>query len=153
MWRRLAKGAVVLVLGLVVVVAWQLVRPAPAIPATDPTHRIESELGTGEALVEVLDRSCGDCHSSSTRWPRYMQVAPLSWIAALAEKDGRKAVDFSAWSRYSPEQRRSLLLLSCQTASTGTMPVRAYTWLRPAARLSPQDVEILCAASRQPGQL
>jgi heme-binding protein len=150
MWRRLVKGAVVLVLVVVVIVASQLVRPAQAIPVTDPTHTIGSQLETGDALVAILDRSCGDCHSSSTAWPRYMQVAPLSWVAALAEKDGRKAVDFSEWTGYSPEQRRSLLVLSCQTASTGTMPIRAYTWLRPAARLSPQDIETICAASHQP---
>ena len=42
-----------------------------------------------------------------------------------------------------------LLAVSCDDAKSGKMP-GPYTRLRPETRLSPQDVETICAAARQP---
>ena len=61
---------------------------------------------------------------------------------------GRKAVNFSEWAAYPPEQQRKLLVESCQDASAGKMP-GPYTLLHPEVRLSGQDVETICAAARQ----
>lgn len=49
---------------------------------------------------------------------------------------------------YSPEQRRAFLVASCADAKNGRMPMSAYLRLRPDAKLSPQDVETICGASR-----
>ena len=145
MSRRLKQAAVGFV---VVVAAAQLVRPERANPPTDPSHTIQAHLGTANGLVAVLDRSCGDCHSNGTTWRWYTQVAPLSWLMASSVTQGRKAVNFSEWAAYPPEQQRVLLAASCQAAAQGKMP-GPYTVLRPQTRLSPQDVETICAASRQ----
>jgi hypothetical protein len=40
------------------------------------------------------------------------------------------------------------LAMSCEDATKGKTP-GAYTLLRPETRLSPQDVETICAAARQ----
>ena len=150
MWRRLKKAAVVFV--VVVAVAFaaaQLVRPERTNPATDSTRTIQAYAGT--ALVAVLDRACGDCHSNATVWARYTQIAPLSWVIAGGVTRGRKALNFSEWGAYSPDERRELLDVSCLDASDGSMPMRPYLLLRPEARLSAQDVAIICAAARQAG--
>ena len=75
-----------------------------------------------------------------------MQVAPLSWAMASAVKEGRKALNFSDWTAYSPDQQNALLQASCRDASSGTMPPGIYTALHPEARLSAKDVQIICAA-------
>jgi hypothetical protein len=62
--------------------------------------------------------------------------------------EGRKAVNFSEWGAYSPNQQRTLLAASCDDVSTGRMP-GPWTLLHPEARLSPQDIETICAAARQ----
>ncbi len=147
MWRRLGVAVAVCV---ALFAAAQLVRPGRAIPATDPAHTIDSQLGAASVLPTVLNRSCGDCHSNATAWPAYTRIAPLSWVVARAEAEGRKAVNFSEWTGYSPERRRALLIRSCEDASTGKMPVEVYLRLRPEARLSARDVETICAASRGP---
>jgi hypothetical protein len=67
---------------------------------------------------------------------------------AQAVKEGRKALNFSEWAEYQPAQQRLLLAMSCDDATSGKMP-GAYTLLRPETRLSPQDVETICAAARQ----
>jgi len=146
MSRRLKLVAVTVVLVFAIA---QLVRPARANPPTDPSRTIQAHLGTAPELVAVLDRSCGACHSNGTVWPRYTQIAPVSWVMAYAVRKGRTAVNFSEWAAYPPERQRALLVASCQDASTGKMPGSAWTLLHPEAQLSTQDVATICAAARQ----
>ena len=143
--RRLKQAAVVFV---VVFASAQLVRPDRANPPTDVSRTIQAHVGTTNGLVAILDRACSDCHSNATVWPWYTHVAPLSWLMASAVAEGRDAVNFSEWGTYSPDQQRTLLAASCDDASTGRMP-GPWTLLHREARLSPQDVETICTASRQ----
>ena len=145
MRRRLKQAAVVFV---VIFAAAQLVRPERTNPATDASHTIQAHVGTANGLVAILDRSCRDCHSNATVWPWYTQIAPASWLMAYGVKKGRKAVNFSEWAAYSPEQQRLLLAVSCDDATSGKMP-GPYTLVRPETRLSAQDVETICVAARQ----
>jgi hypothetical protein len=136
-------------LGVVVVIAAaQLVRPARTNPHTDEAQTLRAQIGGASELPAIVDRACGDCHSNESRWPWYTRVAPLSWIMVRGVDEGRKIVNFSEWGSYSPQQRHMLLAASCVDATQGRMPVSAYTWFHPEARLSPADVETICAASR-----
>src|SRR5262245_64676484 len=145
MSKRLKQSAVVFV---VVFAAAQLVRPERANPPTDVSRTIQAHVGTASGLVAVLDRACADCHSNRTVWPWYTQIAPVSWLMAYGVSKGRKAVNFSEWAAYEPEQQRVLLIESCQDVSQGNMP-GPYTLLHPEMRLSTQDIETICAAARQ----
>ena len=61
---------------------------------------------------------------------------------------GRKAVNFAEWASYPTHLQRSLLSASCQDAAAGKMP-GAYILLHPEMRLSPHDIETICAAARK----
>lgn len=143
--RRLKQAAVVLVVAFA---AAQLIRPQRTNPPTDESRTIQAQAGTATGFVAVLDRACSDCHSNHTTWPWFAQVAPVSWLMAYGVSEGRKAVNFSEWGAYSPEQQRQLLLECCRDVSSGKMP-GAYAALRHETRLSPQDVELVCAAAHQ----
>jgi heme-binding protein len=145
MSTRLKQAAVVFA---VVFVAAQFVRPGRTNPPTDVSRTIEAHVGTATGLATVLNRACSDCHSNATVWPWYTQIAPVSWLMAYGVSQGRKAVNFSEWAAYGPEQQRVLLIESCQDVSQGRMP-GPYTLLHPEMRLSPQDIETICAAARQ----
>jgi hypothetical protein len=145
MSKRLKRAVFVLV---VVVAAAQLVRPERANPPTDGSRTIQAHVGTASSLGAVLDRACRDCHSNGTVWPWYTQVAPVSWLMAYGVSKGRKAVNFSEWAAYEPDQQRVLLIESCQDVSQGKMP-GPYTLLHPEMRLSTQDIDTICAAARQ----
>ena len=145
MSSRVKQAAVVFV---IVFATAQLVRPERANPATDAARTIQAHLGPRSELVAVLDRSCRDCHSNATLWPWYTQIAPFSWLMARGVAEGRKAVNFSEWAGYPPEVQRTLLSASCQDVSNGKMP-GPFTLLRPETRLSPHDIETICAAARQ----
>jgi heme-binding protein len=145
MTRRMKQGAVVFV---VVFAAAQLLRPERANPTTDPSRTIRAHLADTSQLPAVLDRACGECHSNNTVWPSYAKIAPVSWVLARAVAEGRNAVNYSEWGTYSPQQQRTLLAASCDDASAGRMPGSPWTLLHPEARLSSQDIETICAASR-----
>ncbi len=149
MSRRLKQAAIVLV---VVFAAAQLVRPERANPPTDVSRTIQASVGTASGLVAVLDRACRDCHSNGTVWAWYTQIAPLSWLMAHGVTEGRKAVNFSEWAAYQPEQQRTQLVASCRDVSEGRMPPRPWTLLHPETQLSAQDVETICTAARQRDQ-
>src|SRR4051812_25842551 len=88
--RRLKQAVLVFV---VIFAAAQLVRPNRANPPTDSGRTIQAHAGTSSALVAVLNRSCGDCHTNDSVWPAYTQIAPASWLMAYAVNGGRKAVN------------------------------------------------------------
>jgi hypothetical protein len=144
MSRRLKQVAALIV---VLFVAAQLVRPSHANPPTDARRTIQTHPAATPALVSVLDRSCGDCHSNATAWPWYTQVAPVSWAMVYGVRAGRKAVNFSEWAEYSPERQRTLLAQACSDVSQGKMPGSAWTLIHPSARLSAQDIQTICAAA------
>jgi hypothetical protein len=134
-------------MGLVAALAAaQLVRPSRANPPTDPARAIGAHARPD--VSAILERSCRDCHSNATVWPRYAKVAPLSWVMWYAVTKGRDAVNFSEWSTYPPDVRRMLLEASCQDVSAGKMP-GVYARLQPDTRLSARDVETICLAARQ----
>jgi hypothetical protein len=147
--RKLLKRAAVAF--IIVFAVAQLVRSEHSNPPTDSTRTLRAHVGSASALVTVVDRACRDCHSNETVWPTtwYTQIAPLSWVIANGVAEGRRVLNFSEWTTYSPAQQRILLASSCQTAKDGTMPGSAWTLLHPEARLSAQDIETLCAAARQ----
>ena len=146
MSRRLKQ----VVIGVIVLfAAAQLIRPNRTNPPTSESRTLQAQVGPASGLVAVLDRSCGDCHSNNTVWPWYSEIAPLSWLMAYAVNEGRKVVNFSEWTAYTPDQQVTLLAQSCSDVSQHKMP-GAYTWVRPATKLSPQDIDVICAA---PGQL
>jgi hypothetical protein len=125
------------------IVAAQLVRPDRANPVTDPACSIQAQT---RELGAILDRSCRDCHSNKTVWPWYANLAPASWLMAHGVKKGRRAVNFSEWAAYRPEKQLALLAASCEDVRAGRMP-GPWTLLHPEAKLSPSDVQTICAAA------
>ena len=147
--RLKVAGTAVAAVLLAAIASGLIVRPGNAGPPTDPNSAIKAQPGTSAALAAVLDRSCGDCHSNTMapRW--YTRVPPFSALMARAANEGRRAVNFSEWTRYTREQQQALLLASCADATRGTMPVKLYIRFRSDARLSGGDVETICSAAQR----
>ena len=144
--KRIGQAALVLV---VLLAAAQFVQPDRTSGTTDPGRAIQAAVGPASPLPAVLERSCADCHSNNAVSSWYAHVAPFSWLMARTVSEGRKAVNYSEWAGYPRDVQRTLLSVSCDDATSGKMP-GPYTWLRPEAKLSPQDIETICAAARNP---
>jgi hypothetical protein len=79
---------------------------------------------------------------------RLPQAAAVIVVAFAAAQFIRSAVNLSEWASYPPDVQRTLLSVSCQDATSGKMP-GPCTLVRPGTKLSPQDIETICAAARQ----
>ena len=123
MSRRLKQvGLVVVVVLVAAVVAAELVRPARTNPAIDATRTLQAQVGETSALVAVVERSCGDCHSNGTVRARYPSAGLVSWVIARGVTEGRRAVNFSEWASYTPDARRALLAASILHSPSRSAP-------------------------------
>ena len=139
--RRVVK--VLLVVIMAVFGSLQFVRPARTNPPSDPADALTTYVPAH--VAEILDRSCRDCHSNGTRWPWYSSIAPVSWFVIDHVDHGRSHFNYSKWPTYGEDQKLAIRKNSCQMARAGTMPLASYVLLHGSARLSPGDIEALCA--------
>jgi hypothetical protein len=130
---------ILLILAVLLVVA-QLIRPARTNPSIDPAH----ELQAPQPAASILQRSCIDCHSNRTVWPWYAQVAPVSWLLADDVKDGRKEMNFSEWTTFTPRRQANKLKQVCEQIEQHEMPLWFYLPLHPKAKLTDADRKVLC---------
>src|SRR5258708_32654712 len=101
-WARWA-----LTVCLLALIGMQFVRPDRSDPAVSPAASLEAK--APPEIKALLDRSCRDCHSNETRWPWYSQVAPVSWLVASDIHQGRDRFNYSEWTSYSSEDRKSVV--------------------------------------------
>lgn len=125
-----------LLVGLVIIVVIQFIRPDIGNPPVDPVLTLENVAHISPATLAQLRTSCFDCHSHETRWPWYSGVAPVSWLLARDVKGGRKHLNFSTWGTYAVSRRVSMLGRIAEEVSSGDMPLPPYLLLHAEARLS-----------------
>lgn len=105
---------------------------------------IHAEPFHGSKVGNTMARACGNCHSNQTILPWYFHIAPVSWWIESHVRQGREALNFSDWTRYSAGVRRNELESICPVISNGRMPPKSYTALHPEARLGAQDKKAVC---------
>ncbi len=94
--------------------------PVTAEPAWDsPTTR---------AMVQT---SCGDCHSNTTKWLWYSNIAPVSWLVQNDVDGGRRTLNFSEWN--TPQADANDII---EQIRNGSMPPFTYTVIHRGAALS-----------------
>lgn len=137
---KLAVVALVAVFALA-----QLVQPTRTNPPVDTAASFAAVAKPTPQVAAILDRSCRDCHSSNTVWPWYSHVAPMSWLVARDVNNGRRKLNFSQWNLYGAEMTQIKMGEVCEQVKANKMPLPFYTPLHPEARLTPEDVQTLCA--------
>ena len=103
----------------------------------NPAVVAEPHWDSGQAR-QLFTQACADCHSNTTIWPWYSNVAPLSWLIQKHVDEGRAAFNASEMAR--PENKADE---AAEYVQKGEMPIANYTWLHPEARLSAADKETL----------
>ncbi len=122
----------------------QFMRPARTNPQVDPSQTMPARLQIPPQVASILDRSCHDCHSNSTRWPWYSNFAPASWLLVDHVNEGREHLNFSEWGRLDNRRAANKLEEICDEVKIGAMPMASYTWIHRSAKLSQDDVRALC---------
>lgn len=133
---------------IVAAVGIQSIRPARTNPPTDPSRTLFARSLVPASAAAVLQRACRDCHSNDTRWPWYSNVAPVSWFVIDHVNHGRSHFNYSDWAKYEGSEAAKLIKNSCDLVRKGSMPLASYALVHTETRLSPQDIEALCAWAR-----
>ena len=141
-FRKALKWFAIAVVCLLV--GLQFVRPARTNPAFDQAQTIHSRLQVTPQVASILNRSCQDCHSNTTRWPWYSNVAPVSWFVIDHVNHGRTHLNFSEWGKLDKRGADKKLEEMCEEVSDKLMPIDSYTWIHRSAKLSAEDIKTLC---------
>jgi len=133
---RIALPAVVGLLAL----ASLLTLPEKSDPAGGP---ILAGAQIDPAVLALIERSCGDCHSERTVYPWYSYVAPVSWLVQSDVRNGRRHLNLSRWSEYPLVRRERSLSEIANQVKEGEMPLPIYLVIHRDARLSTADVDAI----------
>ncbi len=134
---------------LVLFLGLQAFSPSKTNPPIDPGRTIQANTQMPPEVLAILERSCSDCHSNSTRWPWYSYIAPVSWLVIDDVNEGRRHLYFSEWGTYPPKKAIRRLQDICEQVSEGEMPLKSYLLMHPEARLSDGDKQLLCSWAEQ----
>ncbi len=115
---------------------------------TNPPIDDNIKLTASTEVMDILKRSCYDCHSHETKWPDYSSIAPISWNIIGHVNDGRKALNYSEWKTIDPKIKIKRIERTIKTVNNGMMPLPNYLRFHDEAVLTDADKNILVEWSK-----
>ena len=113
------------------------------VDITNPKNTDKSlEIKAPKEVMNILKRSCYDCHSNEVKIPWYSKIAPLSWQISRHVDLGRQWVNFSIWNSYTKEQKDTKLEEIYKSVHT-VMPLKSYLYLHKEANMSKADRDLI----------
>lgn len=116
----------------------------PSTTAENPSDIMHGNLVDAD-VVQLLKKSCYDCHSNETKYPWYSSVAPVSWLVARDVRAGREELNFSTWSEYDQRKMLSKLDNIATEVNEGNMPMPIYTLIHGSAKLDDKQRQLIVA--------
>ena len=130
----------------------QFVQPTRTNPPVIPSRSLQAHVPVPPNVMPILNRSCGDCHSSATVWPWYSHIAPVSWLVVDDVNTGRSHINFQDWeAQENPKEAGEHLSLICKEVREKGMPPFSYRLMHKDSRLSQQDIDAICSWSQSVG--
>lgn len=124
---------------LVVLVLIQFIRIDKTNPERDASKNIESIEKVPTEVLSLLQSACYDCHSYTTKYPWYSNIAPVSWLLKDHIDDGRKHLNFDEWASYTRKKQLHKIEEIKEEMQEGEMPIRAYEIWHPEAQLTDEQ--------------
>jgi len=124
---------------VVILVLIQFTSPVQTNPKEDDLVRINAP----KEVLNILKKSCYDCHSNETKWTWYSSIAPFSWVIVGHVDDGRKALNFSQYKNIDKDIKEKRLKRIIQTTNNGMMPLSSYTSFHEGTELNTQEKQLL----------
>lgn len=96
-----------------------------------------------EEIASIFKTACYDCHSNSTNYPWYSNIAPVSWWLKRHVRMGTMKLNYSEWGTFSDSKREHKKEESADYVGKGWMPIVPYKITHPEARLTDEQREML----------
>lgn len=109
----------------------------------DKTINFVTAKKTPAKISGLLKGACYDCHSNETVYPKYANIAPISWSVKSHVNEGREHLNFSVWGSYNKDLKESMLNKAIQTVQSKTMPMPGYIVYHKEANLSDAERTLL----------
>lgn len=134
------KIAIGLLVALVII---QFFKPSRNISSEKSANDITNKYTVPASVQEIMKTSCNDCHSNNTVYPWYANIQPVAWWLADHVNEGKRELNFSEFSTYSPKKAHHKLEEVIEMVKEGEMPLQSYTIIHQNAKLSePQKLEL-----------
>lgn len=92
-----------------------------------------------DTVLQILERSCFDCHSNNTVYPWYYRLQPAGWWLKHHVDEGKGGLNFSEYGNMSVEDQDHMLEELGEAVSEGWMPLNSYLWIHKNASLTPEQ--------------
>lgn len=128
---------------LVILILIQFIRPAENHSSTLSADDITRHYAVPEPVLQILERSCYDCHSNNTVYPWYNRIQPMAWYLQYHVNKGKWDLNFSEFGSYpAKKQAKKLKEISEQIKDEG-MPLDSYLWIHGDARLNEEEKKLM----------
>lgn len=124
---------------LLVLVGIQFIHPQPNLGTTGGANDLTVRSAVPDDVRRLLADACYDCHSNHTRYPWYANVQPVAWWLDHHVREGKRGLNFSEFGAYPARRATRKLAAIGKEVGRGDMPLSSYTWMHPAARLTPDQ--------------
>ncbi len=139
MIRKVLK--IVALVALVALVIIQFIRPEKNLGDYSGVIAFEKETKPSEAIKTILRNNCYDCHSNTTVYPWYAEVAPFTFFIDHHIEEGKEHLDFAKWNTYSLKKKDHKMDEFIEEVEEGEMPLESYTLIH--GDLSQEEKELL----------
>ena len=131
MWKKIA-----IALAIILIVI-QFIRQEKNISGNE-TFAIQTKYNLPNDVENILQVSCYDCHSNTTKYPWYSNVQPAAWFLADHVNDGKKHLNFSEFTNMPLFVQNHKLEETKEMVEEKEMPLSSYTYfgLHPEANLT-----------------
>ena len=127
---------------LAVFILIQFIRPAKN-DSKNETNAISTVMEIPIEVNKIIQTSCADCHTNSTKYPWYNEIAPASWYLAQHVKEAKEHLNFSEWTTYNKDQKEHILKDLKEVLNERKMPLKSYLLIHKGAKLTENQYQIL----------
>ena len=99
-----------------------------------------SETKPPKNIQVLLEETCFDCHSNSTKYPWYSSVTPVNYWMNDHINEGKSELNFSEWSNYSLKRKEHKFEEIHEEIEHKKMPLDSYTWTHSEAKFTPEQI-------------
>ncbi|MFY8021714.1 MAG: heme-binding domain-containing protein [Bacteroidia bacterium] len=100
-------------------------------------------VNTPTEIKTIMETACFDCHSNQTNYMWYSGIAPLSLILNHDIEEGKHELNFSEFKTYKAKRQKHKLEEIAEQVESHEMPMTAYTWTHPQAKLTDDQRTLL----------